>query len=43
MSDCPNPRHLLIPRLEVLKARIGSAFSKMPEWGDVITRLLLPG
>jgi hypothetical protein len=32
MSDCPNPRHLLITRPEVLKARIGSAFSKIPEW-----------
>jgi len=48
MSDCPNPRHLLISRPEVLKARIGSAFSKIPEWfirqviiPFVITRLAL--
>src|SRR5438270_5931646 len=27
----------LITRPEVLKARIGNAFSKIPEWGDVIT------
>jgi hypothetical protein len=27
----------LITRPEVLKARIGTAFSKIPEWGDVIT------
>jgi len=32
MSDCPNSRHLLITRPEVLKARIGSAFSKIPKW-----------
>jgi hypothetical protein len=48
MSDCPNPRHLLITRPEVLKARIGSAFSKIPKWFRcdvvvpvVITRLAL--
>jgi len=48
MSDCPNPRHLLITRPEVLKARIGPAFSKIPEWfirqvtvPFVITRLAL--
>jgi hypothetical protein len=48
MSDCPNSRHLLITRPEVLKARIGSAYSKIPEWFRcdvvvpfVITRLAL--
>ncbi len=33
---CPNPRHLLVTRPEVLKARIGGVFSKRPEWSDVI-------
>src|SRR4026209_3062037 len=32
MSDCPNFRHLLITRPDVLKSRIGSAFSKIPKW-----------
>ena len=48
MSDCPNSRHLLITRPDVLKARIGSAFSKIPKWFTcevivpfVITRLAL--
>jgi hypothetical protein len=48
MSDCPNPHPLLITRSEVLKARIRSAFSKIPEWFTcevvvpfVITRLAL--
>jgi hypothetical protein len=46
MSDCPNSRHLLITRPEVLKARI--SFSKIPKWFTcevvvpfVITRLAL--
>ena len=46
MSDCPNLRHLLITRPEILKARI--SFSKITEWfsGEVIipfviTRLAL--
>src|SRR4029077_11080105 len=48
MSDCPNFRHLLITRPDVLKSRIGSAFSKIPKWFTsqvivpfVITRLAL--
>src|SRR4029077_2676203 len=48
MSDCPNFRHLLITRPDVLKSRIGSAFSKIPRWFTcevivpfVITRLAL--
>jgi hypothetical protein len=46
MSDCPNFRHLLITRPDVLKARI--SFSKIPKWFTcevivpfVITRLAL--
>jgi hypothetical protein len=48
MSDCPNSLHLLITRPDVLKARITSAFSKIPKWFTceiivpfVITRLAL--
>jgi len=48
MSDCPNSRHLLITRPDVLKARIGPAFSNIPKWFTcevivpfVITRLAL--
>src|ERR1700720_4244880 len=48
MSDCPNFRHLMITRPDVLKARIGFAFSKIPKWFTcevivpfVITRLAL--
>jgi hypothetical protein len=43
MSDCPNPRHLLITRPDVLKARIGSAFSKIPEWFrcDVVVQVVI--
>src|SRR5437868_7228260 len=48
MSDCPNFRHLLITRPDVLKARIGPAFSRIPKWFTfevivpfVITRLAL--
>jgi len=40
MSDCPNPRHLLITRPDVLKARIGSAFSKIPKW--FIRQVIIP-
>jgi hypothetical protein len=40
MSDCPNPRHLLITRPEVLKERIGSRFSKIPEW--FIRQVIIP-
>ena len=43
MSDCPNPHHLLITRSDVLKARIRSAFSKIPEWfrSDVVVPVVI--
>src|SRR5690349_24800808 len=41
MSDCPDPRHRLI--YSVLKARISSVFSKIPDWfaRDVIIPFLV--
>ena len=41
MSDCPNPRHRSI--YSVLKARISSVFSKIPDWfaRDVIIPFLI--